>query len=115
MAGISFGTDADTIWIVAAWAFRQVLRDLRRDSTLDQASLDAITQAEHLGFLAVDRLPTALRNKLTTALDRMCRDILETSSRSDIEHVHPDDQTRRMYRQGIELLARAIQAAKKAE
>jgi hypothetical protein len=112
MAGISFGENADAIWIVAAWAFRQVLRDLRRDASLDDSALSVLEQAEHLGFLSIERLSDPLRDSLTSALERLCLEILEARRNFHIERDLPDVQTRKMYLDGIRLLHMSIKAAR---
>jgi hypothetical protein len=113
VAGISFGDELDTIWIAATWAFRQVLYDLRADPSIDTDALDAFAQAEHTGFLAIDRLPRGLAVKLTSALERWCREIMSGQRSREVDRALPDEDTRDMYRDGIAQLASAIQAADK--
>jgi len=113
MAGISFGDEPDSVWIVAGWAFRQALQDLKPYAQGDAAFLDALESAGHLGFLDVETQESRLRAGMTNAIEAMCRGILDSSASSGIEGAFPDSETQSAYREGIQLLLNAVQASQR--
>jgi hypothetical protein len=115
MAGISFGDKPDTVWIVAGWAFRQTLQDLRAYAQGSAAFLGALASAEHLGFLDVETQESRLRDEMTHAIGTMCRDILDGTATSGIERSFPDSKTQNAYREGIQMLLSALQASLRQE
>jgi len=109
MAGISFGDEADRVWIVAGWAFRQVLQDLIPYAEGERPFLDALTDAENIGFLDVPTLAgNGLSAKVTKAIETMCREVLDGSYRSGIEAAFLDSETQDAYREGIRMLLSAV-------
>ena len=115
MAGISFGDEPDSVWIVGGWAFRQVLQDLRGYAQGDAAFLDALASAEHIGFLDVETQESGLRAGMTSAIETMCRGILDGTAASGIEKSFPDAETQSAYREGIQLLLNAVQASQRQQ
>jgi hypothetical protein len=109
MAGISFGDAPESVWIVAGWAFRQVVQDLRAYAHGDAAFLDALASAEHIGFLDIESQEPRQRAGMTNAIETMCRGILDGTASSGIEESFPDPETQSAYREGIQLLLNAVQ------
>jgi len=73
---MSFGSSDESTWIVAGWAFRQVVDDLKSGFDLSRPLAEVIENAEHLHFLQVDALPEPLKRELVSALTSMGRGIL---------------------------------------
>ena len=108
MAGISFGAKAESDWMVAGWAFRQVLDDLETYVSGDQGVVVELNAARHLGFLSVPDLSAPLQVAVRGALRSMCADIIDGRYSSGIGNVHPDWESRKLYADGIWMLRTAI-------
>ena len=113
MAGISFGSDADSNWIVARWAFRQLLKDLSDYVPGNAPILEAIEQASHLEYLNVKSLEGGLRTELTSALERLCTGILSGTQATSVGESFPGDpSTQEQYRVGLEMLLTALRTSR---
>lgn len=112
MAGISFGNHNESVWIVAGWAFRQVLKDLNSFCPLDATIAGALADAEHLGFLDVDALNEPCRSQIPLLLEQMCRAILAGRFVSGVKYSPPDAKAESAYIEGIEMLLAAIEFSK---
>lgn len=108
MAGISFGERAESDWMVAGWAFRQVLDDLERYVLGDERVVVELNAARHIGFLSVPDLSAELQVTIREALRSMCGEILEGRYSSGIGSLHLDSESVKLYSDGIQLLRRAI-------
>jgi hypothetical protein len=112
MAGISFGNHNESVWIVAGWAFRQVLKDLSNFCPLDATISSALVDAEHLGFLDVDALDEPFRSQITLQLEQVCLAILAGRFVSGVKYSPPDAKAESAYIEGIEMLLAAIESSK---
>jgi hypothetical protein len=115
MAGISFGEKAESDWMVAGWAFRQVLDDLERYITWDSRLTAQLSEARHIGFLSVSGLHCDLQILARNALRSMCADIIEGRYSSSVESVHSDSETQKLYAESIRMLLSAIENADREE
>ena len=100
MAGISFSDDANGIWIVAGWAFRQVLSDLGPRVLDDAEMLKELAEAEAIGFLDVGSLNRDCAIRMSQAIEDLVSGILAGSIRSGIADNFPDfpgEETRSEY------------------
>ncbi|MDZ7637745.1 MAG: hypothetical protein U5J83_05770 [Bryobacterales bacterium] len=62
-------------WVVAGWAFRQFLEDLRAMS-VDPEVLEEIDSAEVLGFLSIKDADPTVRSRMIAALSGVTSSIL---------------------------------------
>jgi hypothetical protein len=85
MAGvISFSDKPEEIWMVAGWAFRQVLDDIVTHFPSDSQLRAELEQAEALSGLSVDSLPHDFADRVTSAIRHVVRGILEGTIQSGI-------------------------------
>lgn len=62
-------------WVVAGWAFRQLLEDVRVASS-DPAVLEELGSAEILGFLSIKDVEPSLRSRMVAVLSNVTSIIL---------------------------------------
>ncbi len=91
MPVISFGNTRNEVWGGAGWAFRQALKDLTPYAEGNEAFLQALEEAGHIGYLGVDDLEPHLRRTVIAALKDMCNGILDRSGPSSIDRSLPGD------------------------
>src|ERR1051325_4752189 len=86
MAGISFAKQPAGIWIVAGWAFRQILSDIIANYPNDPELRAECFEAEALGFLHIDFLEGEMAAKMREAVCSVTKGILAGKIRSVITH-----------------------------
>jgi hypothetical protein len=110
MAGISFSKDPQGIWIVAGWAFRQVLQDVRAAYPEDAEIRSEFIDAEALGFLHLDDLREDVAAKIRRALCCVANGILEGTFRSGLGERFRDSETIDAYADGMRGLIAACES-----
>ena len=106
MAVISFSREDKHAWVVAGWAFRQVLEDTAMNS-MDPEIIQEFKVAEATKYLLVESLEPRLAEKITREIQRVASEILSENIRSGI-HDKPwgNSLAVEQYYQGLrELLA----------
>jgi len=82
---ISFSEkSSDAAWVVAGWAFRQVLVDVMTVHRDDDEMLAMFDQAEAVGYLFLDSTETALTMRAVAAIKEVATGILAGKIRSGI-------------------------------
>lgn len=108
MAAISFGEKPESVWIVAGWAFRQVLEDLKPLVASEPGILDAIDSADPYLFLNMADFDSHTREIFISALSIMAKGILDGMVKSTISQKFADPESEVMYREGLRMLLSAI-------
>lgn len=67
MAVIGWHNECDS-WVVAGWAFRQVLEDIVRSSPTDPEMVSELERAKDLKFLFIDTFRGELAKRLADAI-----------------------------------------------
>jgi hypothetical protein len=73
MASITFSENR--AWVVAGWAFRQLLEDVRVASS-DPAVLEELESAEILGFLSMKDVEPSLRSRMIAVLSSVVQEYM---------------------------------------
>jgi hypothetical protein len=81
MASITFSENR--AWVVAGWAFRQLLEDVRVASS-EPAVLEELESAEILGFLSMKDVEPSLRSRMIAVLTNVTSSILHGLAASTI-------------------------------
>jgi hypothetical protein len=107
MPDICFSEEENGAWVVAGWAFRQLLDDVARQYP-DQTDVQAeVTRAKEVGYLHVDSLEGALSAKMTDAIRDVAAGILSGTIPSGLIEQHGDDPTAQEYKKGLQMLLKA--------
>lgn len=105
MAVISFAeASPDAAWVVAGWAFRQVLADVMMQHPDDAAMATIFHRAQDVGFLRLESLDRRLSVRLAAAIEDTVAGILAVKIRSGIEDRFHDDNTTKEYHKGLRML-----------
>jgi hypothetical protein len=111
MGAIAFSTKSEESWVVAGWAFRQVLDDTASIHFEDSDMTKEFEKAKALGGLMVYMLPPDLAARMTTAIKDAAIGILEGTIRSGIiDQSYGDEKAVAEYRKGLQHLLDAIPA-----
>jgi hypothetical protein len=112
MAVISFAENSpESAWVVAGWAFRQLLADVLMLHPDDAELARVLEEAETVGFLRLGCFANALAAKVTSAITGTADGILSGRIRSGITARFNDEQTTQEYRKGLSMLLKAAQIA----
>jgi hypothetical protein len=90
---ISFSNSAEQTWLVAGWAFRQILDDVSRHHANDQELVEAFEIAELHSALMLDRLEPSLAGRIEAAINDVVSGILAGIIPSGITEQPYGDQT----------------------
>ena len=112
MAGISLSKQPAGIWIVAGWAFRQILNDIIANYPYDPELGAECREAEALGFLHVDFLEGQIAERMREAVCSVNNGILTGRIRSRITDAFNDQETIKEYLVGLRSLAAVCDAAR---
>lgn len=112
MAGIAFSDTPETVWIVAGWAYRQFLQDLRIHSGCNPPVLDVLVGATNVGFLDLSLLREPLRREVASAIETVCRCILDGSCLPSFDAQMADRDTEREYKKAMAMLLCALDASR---
>ena len=108
MAVISFGEgSSDAKWVVAGWAFRQLLADTIEQNPEDLELRRIFDRAEEVGFLRLESLDQGLASRLGAAMRETAERILSGNIGTGIVARFRDDMATQEYMKGLELLVRA--------
>jgi hypothetical protein len=111
MAVISFSEgSSDAAWVVAGWAFRQILADVRQLHPDDHEMAGLFDRAAAVGYLRLGSLDKVWAFELAGAIKGASLGILAGTIRSGIEDRH-DEQLRQEYLTGLRMLVEAARAA----
>jgi hypothetical protein len=108
MADICFSEDQDGAWVVARWAFRQILQDVVQQYAGDSEIEAVLIRAEATGYLHVDSLDNSLGRKITAAIQEVATGILAGTVRSGVSDRHRGESTEEEYRKGLRMLLAAL-------
>ena len=109
MGAIAFSTKPEESWVVAGWAFRQILDDIAGQHPDDSEIARKFEEAKAIGGLIVYRLHPDLAARVTTAIKDVAKGILSGAIRSGIvDQAYGDERTVAEYRKGLQQLLEAI-------
>jgi hypothetical protein len=109
MGAIAFSTKTEESWVVAGWAFRQVLDDTASQHLQDSEMVREFEKAKDLGGLMVYMLQPDLAERVTSAIWVVAKGILSGTIRSGIvDQSYADERTVAEYRKGLQQLLEAI-------
>ena len=112
MGAIAFSTKPEESWVVAGWAFRQVLDDTASQYPDDFEMAKEFEEAKAISGLMVYRLRPDLAAKVTSAIKNVVAGILSGQIRSGIvDQRYGDERTAREYRKGLQQLMETIPGA----
>lgn len=112
MGAIAFSTKPEESWVVAGWAFRQILDDIAAQHPDDSEITRKFEEAKALSGLMVYRLRPDLAAKVTSAIKNVVAGILSGKIRSGIvDQQYGDERTVQEYRKGLQQLLETIPGA----
>ena len=83
MAVIGWQNEGDG-WVVAGWAFRQVLEDVRSQSATDSELISELERAKDLKYLFIDSVNGELAKRLANAIRETASGIQSGKIRSGL-------------------------------
>jgi hypothetical protein len=111
MAVISFSENlSGAAWVVAGWAFRQVMADALMQHSADADLAAVFEQAEAVGYLRLGYLENPLSGKVASVLKDTAAAILAGRIQSGIDRFD-DPQMSEEYLKGLRMLLDAAQLA----
>ncbi|MGD0730876.1 MAG: hypothetical protein ABR956_06410 [Terracidiphilus sp.] len=84
MAVISFSREQIHAWVVAGWAFRQILQDVATSNPEDAEMVQELSVAEATKYLLVESHEPQLARRITSAIREVASGIVSGSIRSGI-------------------------------
>jgi len=112
MGAIAFSTKPEESWVVAGWAFRQILDDIAAKHPDDSEIARTFEEAKALSGLMVYRLHPDLAARVTTAIREVTAGILSGTIQSGIvNQTYGDERTAQEYRKGLQQLLETIPSA----
>jgi len=112
MAVISFAENcSDAAWVVAGWAFRQLLADVLTLHPNDTGLASVCEQAEAVGYLRLGCLDKPAATKLTSEIKETAAGVLAGRVRSGIMDRFNDEQMTKEYLKGLRMLLDAAEVA----
>ena len=106
---ISFSDSAENTWLVAGWAFRQVLADVSRQYGNDNELVEKLELAELHGGLMLQRLEPSLAARIEAGITNVVTGILGGVIPSGItEQPYGDQRTVQQYMESLEDLMRIL-------
>jgi hypothetical protein len=102
MGAIAFSDKPEECWVVAGWAFRQVLDDTASQYPNDFQIMEAFDEAKAISGLMIHMLKPELASKVTLAIRSVVTGILAGTIRSSIfNQAYGDERTVEEYRRGL--------------
>ena len=99
MAVIAFSENsADAAWVVAGWAFRQILADVM------------MFHRQAVGYLRIGRLDEPLATRLTAAIKETAVGVLAGERRSGVVERFHDEEATQEYLKGLRMLLDAARS-----
>jgi hypothetical protein len=109
MAAIAFSKDAEKSWVVAGWAFRQLLDDVIAQNPGDSEMAEKFAQSKTHSGLMVYLLGPEFAARVTSAIKHIVTGILSGTIRSGIyDQPYGDTRTVEQYRAALQELLKAI-------
>ncbi len=109
MGAIAFSSDHEHSWVVAGWAFRQVLDDVMSQHRNDRAMAEAFIEAGAIGGLMIHMLEPGLAKRATCAIKQVASEILSGSTETLLaSQPYGDAPTIEQYRRSLKDLLRVI-------
>jgi hypothetical protein len=109
MGAIAFSRKPDESWVVAGWAFRQVLDDVASQYPEDSEMAKEFEEAKAISGLMVYKLRPGLAARITSAIRDVAMGILSWTIQSGIvTQPYGDEKTVEEYRKGLQQLLEAI-------
>jgi len=106
---ISFSDSADHTWLVAGWAFRQILDDVRRQYANDEELIRELELAEIHSGLMLEGLEPALAGRMEAAIRNVVSGILAGTIPSGItEQPYGDQSTVQQYLESLKDLMQIL-------
>ena len=116
MAVIGFSDRPEDIWLVAGWAFRQVLDDVISQYPGDSEMADEFAHSKTYSGLSVYSLEPDLAARVTNAIRQVATGILSGATRSGVhDQPYGDATTVEQYRGALQRLLEAIPSARDEE
>ena len=116
MAVISFSEhSSDAAWVVAGWAYRQLLADTLALHPGDTQMATIFKEAEAVGYLRLEDLENSVGTRLAAAITDTASQIAAGNFQSGIGKRFEDEQTKTEYLKGVQLLLEAERAAGPAQ
>jgi len=109
MGAIAFSRKPDESWVVAGWAFRQVLDDVASQHPEDSEMAKEFEEAKAISGLIVYKLRPGLAARVTGAIREVATGILSSTIQSGIvTQPYGDERAVREYRKGLRQLLDAM-------
>jgi hypothetical protein len=109
MGAIAFTKDPQEGWVVAGWAFRQILDDTASWHPSDSELAEEFDKAKAISGLMVHSLPPEFAARVASALRETAAGVLSGSIRSGIaDKPYGDDRTTEQYREALRQLIETI-------
>ena len=112
MGTIAFSKKTEESWVVAGWAFRQILDDIASQCPGDSEIVAGFEKAKAISGLILYELPPDFAAKVTSAIKTVVTGILSGKIRSGlVDQPYGDKPTVQEYRKGLQQLLHAIPPA----
>lgn len=109
MGAIAFSRKPEDSWVVAGWAFRQVLDDVASQHPEDSEMADKFALSKSHSGLMVYLLEPEFAARITSAIRQVVTAILSGAIRSGIhDQPYGNTQTVEEYRKGLQQLLQVI-------
>lgn len=109
MGAIAFSTKPEESWVVAGWAFRQILDDTASQHPEDSEMAKKFEEANAISGLMVYMLRPDFAARITSAIREVATGILSGTIQSGIvDQPYGDERTVQEYRKGLQQLLEVI-------
>jgi hypothetical protein len=109
MGAIAFSEKPEESWVVAGWAFRQVLDDVASRHPEDSEMAKEFEEAKAISGLIVYKLQPGFAARLTSAIREVATGVLSGTIQSGIvDQPYSDEGTVQEYRKGLQQLLESI-------
>lgn len=109
MGAIAFSGKSEETWVVAGWAFRQVLDDTTSQYPSDSDMAREFETAKAISGLIIYKLQPEFAARIVSAIKEVATGILSGAIRSGImDQPYGDERAVKEYRKGLEQLLEAI-------
>lgn len=116
MGAIGFSDKSEHSWVVAGWAFRQVLDDVISQYPDDSEMVKEFAQAKMFSGLSVELLEPAFAARVTSAIRQTVTGILSGGVRSGIhDQPYGDARTVEQYHGALRELLQVIPSPKEGK
>lgn len=109
MGAIAFSKKPEESWVVAGWAFRQILDDVAAQYPNDAEMIKELNDAKALGGLMVYFLPPDIAARVLDAIKHVVSGILSGTIKTGLgSHPYGDKSTLQEYKVGLQQLLGVI-------